>query len=59
MKTSSPAIWSPSPAGNSDDDVTHDEAAVEIEDCIMNNAAPIDAALGIPSRTPPRPARAR
>jgi hypothetical protein len=32
--------------------VTHDDAAVENEECIMNNAAPILPAVAIPSRTP-------
>ena len=39
--------------------IIHDDAAVEDEECIMNNAAPIDAPLGIRSHTPARPPRAR
>jgi hypothetical protein len=30
----------------------HDDAALENEDCIMNNAAPTNAAVAIPLRTP-------
>jgi hypothetical protein len=32
--------------------IIHDDAPVENEVCIMNDAAPIHAAVGIPSVTP-------
>jgi hypothetical protein len=39
--------------------VIHDDAAAENEECIMNNAAPINAPTGIRSHVPARPPRAR
>jgi hypothetical protein len=35
--------------------VIHDDDALENEECIMNNAAPTNPAIGIPSRTPRAP----
>jgi hypothetical protein len=34
--------------------IIHDDAPVENEVCIMNDAAPVRPAGGIPPRTPPR-----
>jgi hypothetical protein len=44
----------PREAPNGGGVIIHDDAAVENEECIMNNAAPVRSALAIPSRTPPR-----
>jgi hypothetical protein len=44
-------------AARVDDDIIHDDACAELEDCIMNNDAPVQAALAIPSRAPPRARR--
>jgi hypothetical protein len=56
---SPPACNVADPAGNVGGVVIHDDAALENEECIMNNAAPIDARVGIRSHTPARPPRAR
>jgi hypothetical protein len=39
--------------------IIHDDAAVENEVCIMNDAAPVHPALGIPSRAARLRPRAR